>query len=121
VYYRTTHPVGTIVVSKSQRFLYLTRPNAAALRYTIAIGRECENVSGLLLVSAKENWVELATDEMALGRFGVRSLALADTGHRIHGADARRKGQVAGCIPLLNEDVVDLYNRVGVGTRVIFN
>ncbi len=41
VYYRTTYPPGALVISKSQRFLYLVRPNLSALRYSIAVGRKC--------------------------------------------------------------------------------
>ena len=50
VYYRSIHPVGTMVISKSQRFLYLVRPEVVALRYTIGVGRECVNAVGLLLI-----------------------------------------------------------------------
>jgi len=136
VYYRTIHPVGTIVIAKSQRFLYLTRPNAVALRYTIRVGRECARIAGLLLVSAKENWGEQkaqlrkiesqspnmqSTDSDAASRFGPRSLALAETGHRIHGNGEALANSTAGCFPLGNDDVVDLYDRVSVGTRVVVN
>ena len=107
--------MGTIVIAKSQRFLYLVRPNTAALRYTIGIGRECANIAGLLLVSAKENWVELKAstdadrgkplpgkgpDPDPRGRFGARSLALDETGHRIHGTGETVASGAAGCFPL---------------------
>jgi lipoprotein-anchoring transpeptidase ErfK/SrfK len=131
VYYRSIYPAGTIVVTKSQNFLYLVRPNNAALRYTIAVGRECQNVVGLLLVSAKEDWSgpqrEAAKSDVppisstAGGRFGARSLVLSDTGHRIHGSDEPAAGKVTGCVPLLNEDVIDLYERVAMGARVVMN
>jgi lipoprotein-anchoring transpeptidase ErfK/SrfK len=117
VYYRTVHPVGTIVIAKSQRFLYLVRPNVAALRYTVGVGRECANAVGLLLVSAKEEWPETP----AKSRFGIRSLALGDTGHRIHGTYARSTAGDEGCFPLVNDDIADLYDRVPVGTRVVMN
>lgn len=131
VYYRTIHPVGTIIISKSQNFLYLTRPNTAALRYTIGIGRECSNVAGLLLVSAKEDWSgpsppvsaseTPSTVKAVAGQFGARSLALGDTGHRIHGAEEPIVGRVVGCFPLVNDDVIDLYERVALGTKVVMN
>jgi lipoprotein-anchoring transpeptidase ErfK/SrfK len=124
VYYRSVHPAGTVVISKSQKFLYLIRPNTAAMRYTIGIGPECSDVVGLLLVSAKEDWTaEPPKNEArpglqaAVGRFGARSLALSDTGHRIHGAEEPVASRVAGCIPLVNDDVIDLYERVALGTR----
>ena len=131
VFYRTIHPVGTIIISKSQNFLYLTRPNTAALRYTIGIGRECSNVAGPLLVSAKEDWSGPSppmsagetppTVKAIAGQFGARSLALGDTGHRIHGAEEPVVGRVVGCFPLVNDDVIDLYERVALGTKVIMN
>ena len=54
VYYRTTQPVGTIVVDKSQTFLYVVRPNLSALRYSIGVGTECTALSGLYHVARKE-------------------------------------------------------------------
>lgn len=131
VYYRSVYPAGTIVISKSQKFLYLTRPNTAALRYTIGIGQECANVVGLLIVSAKEDWT--GTDQktraseapaaihMIGGRFGARSLALGETGYRIHGSDKPVSTGMIGCFPLVNDDVVDLYDRVALGARVVMN
>jgi lipoprotein-anchoring transpeptidase ErfK/SrfK len=143
VYYRTIHPLGTIVIAKSQRFLYLVRPNVAAFRYTIGVGRECANLVGLLLVSAKEEWLEprpqpitgepqLAAGERppsaspvaagrAEGRFGARSLALGDTGHRIHGTKSPITTATGECFALANEDIIDLYDRVSAGTRVVIN
>lgn len=129
VYYRTIHPVGTIVIAKSQRFLYLVRENVAAMRYTIGVGRECVNVVGLLLVSAKEDWPDTTNQQasaqvqraMPRSRFGLRSLALADTGHRIHGTYAPTTAGDDGCFVLINDDIVDLYERVPVGTRVVIN
>jgi lipoprotein-anchoring transpeptidase ErfK/SrfK len=130
VYYRSIHPAGTIVITKSQNFLYLIRPKTAAMRYTIGIGPECSNVVGLLLVSAKEDWSagapETSGNDVQLvrtigGRFGARSLALSDTGYRIHGSQESVAGRVIGCFPLVNEDVIDLYERVHLGTRVVMN
>lgn len=131
VYYRSIHPAGTIVIAKSQNFLYLVRPKTAATRYTIGVGTECSNVAGLLLVSAKEDWSaggpeangkdDVRTVRNAGGRFGARSLALSDSGYRIHGSDEPVSGRVTGCFPLVNDDVIDLYERVRLGTRVVMN
>jgi lipoprotein-anchoring transpeptidase ErfK/SrfK len=130
VYYRSIYPAGTIVIAKSQNFLYLVRPKTAAMRYTVGVGRECSNVVGLLLVSAKEDWSaagqETSGNDVRLvrtagGRFGARSLALSDTGYRIHGSEEPVAGRVIGCFPLVNEDVIDLYERVQLGTRVVMN
>jgi len=135
VYYRSVQPTGTIVIAKSQRFLYLILPNTAALRYTIGVGRECANVVGLLLVSAKEDWTEPNSPTPANnpqptatkmtqgidGPFGARSLLLGETGHHIHGTRDIVMNGAAGCFPLVNDDVIDLYNRVPLGTRVVMN
>jgi lipoprotein-anchoring transpeptidase ErfK/SrfK len=134
VYYRTIHPVGTIIIVKSQGFLYLVRPNVAAVRYTIAVGRECTSAAGLLLVSGKEQWragvaqpivneprqIAAAADTARTGsRYGPASLALGDTGHRIHGTGTATADD--GCFRLVNEDIADLYDRVSVGARVVIN
>jgi lipoprotein-anchoring transpeptidase ErfK/SrfK len=132
VYYRSIHPAGTVVIAKSQRFLYLVRPDIVALRYTVAIGRECDNAVGLLLVSAKDESAEptgnkaqsparLASADAGATRVGARSLALGDTGHRIYGADPPLRAGRDGCLALVNEDLIDLYDRVLVGTRVVLN
>jgi lipoprotein-anchoring transpeptidase ErfK/SrfK len=129
VYYRTIHPVGTLVIAKSQKYLYLVRPNVAAMRYTIGVGRECQNVVGLLLVSAKEDWPETPAQQASTkaqgtstrSRFGVRSLALGETGHRIHGTYAPTTDGDGGCFVLINDDITDLYNRVETGTRAVIN
>lgn len=135
VYYRSIQPVGTIVIAKSQRFLYLILPNTVALRYTIGVGRECANVVGLLLVSAKEDWTEpnpptptnntpptvTKPNRGIDGQLGARSLALGETAHRIHGTRETVVSGATGCFPLINDDVIDLYNRVALGTRVVMN
>jgi lipoprotein-anchoring transpeptidase ErfK/SrfK len=131
VYHRSIHPVGTIIITKSQNFLYLVRPNTAAVRYTIGVGRACSGVVGLLLVSAKEDWSAKNPEPPKVdtplivragdGELGARSLALSDTGHRIHGSEGLVTGRVTGCFPLDNDDVIDLYERVALGARVVMN
>jgi len=135
VYYRTIYPVGTIVIAKSQRYLYLVRPNVAAVRYTIGIGRECANAVGMLAVSAKQTKAESrppnanaagpsARPVMRVGaeeRLVPRSLVLGDTGLHIEGVEAPIKNGAEGCIMLVNEDLIDLYDHVVVGTRVVIS
>ena len=127
VYYRSIYPAGTIVIAKSQNFLHLIRPNTAAMRYTIGIGRECRDLVGLLLVSAKEDWTAADPPKLpnlaqsAVGRFGPRSLALGDTGHRIHGNHEPMASRAIGCFPLVDDDVMDLFERVALGARVVVN
>src|SRR6516164_8474206 len=58
VYYRTNQPVGTIVVDKSQTFLYVVQPNLSALRYSIGVGTQCAALAGLYHVVRKEEFTD---------------------------------------------------------------
>jgi lipoprotein-anchoring transpeptidase ErfK/SrfK len=139
VFYRTTHPVGSIIIDKQQHFLYFIRPNHVALRYGIGVGKSCAGVVGLHKLTAKKEWPDWQPPADAVGRklapagamkggagnpLGARSLTLDDGGLSIHGTNAPKSigGHVdLGCIRLVNEDVADLYNRVDIGTRVVFS
>jgi lipoprotein-anchoring transpeptidase ErfK/SrfK len=139
VFYRTTHPVGTLIVDKSQRFLYLIQPNQVALRYGVGVGKPCADVAGLRRVTSKLEWpqwqapAELlqrkpATPAMLPGGpgnpLGARLIGLDDGTSRIHGTNAPKTiGSVlnTGCIRLVNDDIVDLYNRVAMDARVVLN
>jgi lipoprotein-anchoring transpeptidase ErfK/SrfK len=135
VYYRTTHPVGSIVVEKSQRFLYFVRPNLVAVRYGIAVGRECADLAGLFRISQKQETV--AGVAPATDRPGAESrpykvstadaatepiLYLNDSSVRIHAVQtpgAIGRTVATGCIQLVAPDLVDLYPRVSPDARVI--
>jgi lipoprotein-anchoring transpeptidase ErfK/SrfK len=137
VFYRTTHPVGTILVDEPQHFLYLIQPNLVALRYGIGLGAHCADLAGLRRVSGKTEWPQwqppadmvarkLTPPGIFPGRpgnpLGARVLDLDDGNSRIHGTNAPKTigSSVAfGCIRLVNDDIVDLYNRVSIGARVI--
>jgi lipoprotein-anchoring transpeptidase ErfK/SrfK len=136
VFYRTTHPVGTIIIDKPQHFLYLIQPKSVALRYGIAVGSQCTDLAGLRRISNKAEWPAWQpTPELVARRLapagvmpggpgnplGARLLALED-GNSIHGTNAPKaigNPAVFGCIRLVNDDVVDLYQRVPVGGRVV--
>jgi L,D-transpeptidase catalytic domain len=107
VYYRTNQPVGTIIVDKTQTFLYVVRPNVSALRYSIGVGPECITLAGLFHVVRKES------NESA-----ARILYL-DKDYRIHGSDAAAQASTAGCIRLVNDDVIYLYDRTPLESRVV--
>jgi lipoprotein-anchoring transpeptidase ErfK/SrfK len=125
VYYRTTHPVGSIVVARNQRFLYVVQPNNVAIRYAIGVGRECENVAGLFRVTEKIG--EPATGAAppsiadAKARFDAPALYFSarEAVHRT--ADPRRVGQSSadGCFQAWDRDIADLYNRIQLDDRVI--
>ncbi len=107
VYYRSNQPVGTIIVDKTQTFLYVVRPNAAALRYSIGVGPECITLAGLFHVVRKES-----SDSAA------RILYL-DKDYRIHGSAAPAQPAAAGCIRLVNDDVIYLYDHTPLESRVV--
>lgn len=130
VYYRTNYPVGTIVVDKSQTFLYVIRPKLAALRYTIGVGPECIKLVGLYHVVRKEEWPgwnaqsqqsPAAAADRKTSPLGARALDL-NQDYRIHGTgEAPTNGPraIKRCIGLANGDVIDLYDRTPLGSRVV--
>lgn len=118
VYYRTTQPVGTIVVDKSQTFLYVVRPNLSALRYSIGVGTECTALSGLYHVARKEELPGGKQSGQQPPDSPVLYLDKAD--YRIHGFDASARISLPeGCIRLIKDDVVYLYNHTPLETRVV--
>jgi lipoprotein-anchoring transpeptidase ErfK/SrfK len=118
VYYRTTQPVGTIVVDKSQTFLYVVRPNLSALRYSIGVGTECTALSGLYHVARKEELPGGKQSGQQPPDSPVLYLDKAD--YRIHGFDgSTRISLPEGCIRLIKDDVVYLYNHTPLETRVV--
>ena len=126
VYYRTTHPVGTIVVDKQQNFLYVVRPSVSALRYGIGVGPECATSGGLYQIVRKEEWPGLKSKEASEEQrnknpFGARAMYLSKES-RIHGTNTPssigRSGSL-GCFRLTNDDVIHLYERAPLETRVV--
>jgi lipoprotein-anchoring transpeptidase ErfK/SrfK len=129
---------GTIIVSFSDNKLYYVLPDNRAISYPIAGPKPGAAWSGTLSVTSKRvnpDWRPTADMLRAnptlptfvpgghkLNPLGVRALYLGSSTYRIHGTDAPWTiGQYAssGCIRMFNADVIDLYERVGVGTRVI--
>jgi len=137
VFFRTTEPPGTIIINTSERFLYLVQGNNRALRYGIGVGRDGFQWSGLLRISRKAEWPdwspppEMIERQPYLPRFmaggpgnplGARALYLGNTVYRIHGTNQPQTighAVSSGCFRLVNGDVIDLYDRVPVGTKVI--
>src|SRR5262245_24709595 len=122
VYFRTNQPVGTIMVDKSQTFLYVVRPNMSALRYNIGVGTECVALAGLYHVVRKEELPgkQSAQHSADLNSLGARVLYL-DKDYRIHGSNpaAAARALPEGCIRLINEDVIYLYDRTPLESRVV--
>ena len=130
VFYRTNQPVGTIIVDKTQTFLYVVRPNVSALRYSIGVGAECITLTGLYHVVRKEERpggnqpaqqsVD-ATSDPAKNPLGARVLYLNDD-YRIHGSIASAttdRFAREGCIRLVNDDVIYLYDHTPLENRVV--
>lgn len=137
VFYRTNEAPGTIIISTSERYLYVVQGNGRALRYGIGVGRDGFQWQGLLKISRKQEWPdwtpppEMIERQPYLPRFmaggpgnplGARALYLGATVYRIHGTNAPQTIGTAvssGCFRLVNADVSDLYDRIPVGTKVI--
>jgi lipoprotein-anchoring transpeptidase ErfK/SrfK len=135
--YRTSEAPGTVIVDTPHTYLYYVLGGGKAIRYGIGVGREGFTWSGTQTISRKAEWPdwtpppEMVQRQPYLPRFmaggpenplGARALYLGDTVYRIHGTNAPSTigGRVSsGCIRLTNEDVIDLYGRVNVGTKVI--
>ena len=137
VYYRTEQPPGTIIVNTHDRFLYLIMGNGVALRYGIGVGRDGFQWGGIQKITLKREWPDWVPPPEMIERqpylprwmaggpgnpLGARAMNLGATVYRIHGTNAPETiGQAvsSGCFRLVNDDVVDLYSRVPVGTKVM--
>jgi lipoprotein-anchoring transpeptidase ErfK/SrfK len=128
---------GTIVISTRERRLYYIVGNGRAISYGIGVGRDGFAWSGVKTVSAKREWPGWTPPQAMLRRrpdlprympggpdnpLGARALYLGSSLYRIHGSNEPHTiGQAvsSGCFRMTNADVVDLYNRVRVGAKVI--
>ena len=128
---------GTIVIDTPQHFLYLVQGNGKAVRYGIGVGRPGFTWSGTHTVSSKKEWPdwvpppEMLTRRPELPHFmaggpnnplGARAMYLGSTLYRIHGSNEPwtiGMNVSSGCIRMRNVDVIDLYSRVKVGTKVV--
>jgi lipoprotein-anchoring transpeptidase ErfK/SrfK len=137
VFFRTHEPAGTVIVETSERALYLVMKDNLAMRYGIGVGRDGFRWKGQLRVSRKAEWpdwippAEMIDRQPYLPRFmaggpgnplGARALYLGGTVYRIHGTNQPQtigEAVSSGCFRLVNKDVIDLYERVPVGTRVV--
>jgi len=139
-----SHEAGTIVVDTHRKFLYFVMTDGKALRYGIGIGKQGFSWSGDAIIRRKAKWPRWTPPAEMVERdplaaewadgmpggpdnpLGARALYLfqgnVDTLYRIHGTAVPAsigKAVSSGCIRLLNADVVDLYERVPVGSRVV--
>ncbi len=137
VEYRGNETPGTIVVDTANKFLYLVQANGRAMRYGIGVGRPGFAWSGVKQISAKREWPDWTPPAEMLARrpdlprhmeggpenpLGARAMYLGSSLYRIHGSNEPwtiGTNVSSGCIRMRNEDVIDLYDRVNVGTRVV--
>jgi lipoprotein-anchoring transpeptidase ErfK/SrfK len=137
VAYPAPESAGTIVIDTPNTYLYYVLGGGQAIRYGIGVGREGFTWSGVRAIERKTEWpdwippAEMIDRQPDLPRWmaggpsnplGARAMYLAGSLYRIHGTSQPSSiGQrvSSGCIRMLNEDVIDLFDRVQVGTKVI--
>jgi lipoprotein-anchoring transpeptidase ErfK/SrfK len=135
--FHTSEAPGTIIIDTGERYLYLVQPNGLAIRYGIGVGRIGFQWSGVERVSQKQKWPDWRVPPEMIGRqphrprfmaggpgnpLGARALYLGHTVFRIHGTnqpETIRHAVSSGCFRLDNADVIDLYDRVQVGAKVL--
>ncbi|MBS3647285.1 L,D-transpeptidase [Pseudaminobacter sp. 19-2017] len=141
----TEHAPGTIVVDPNDRVLYLVQADGKALRYGVGVGAAGRGFSGTSDLAYKQEWPRWRPTDSMIARaperykqhengveggpgnpLGARALYLfkdgKDTYYRIHGTNqpgSIGKAVSAGCIRMLNHDVIDLYERVRTGAKVV--
>jgi lipoprotein-anchoring transpeptidase ErfK/SrfK len=137
VNFHSNYAPGTIVVDTRERRLYLVTGDGQAIRYGIGVGRDGFRWGGVHRVTAKKEWPGWTPPAQMLRRrpdlprymeggpdnpLGARALYLGSTLYRIHGSNEPETiGQAvsSGCFRMVNDDVIDLYNRVQVGAKVV--
>lgn len=142
VAYDGGEPAGTIVIDTGQRFLFLVEGNGQARRYGVGVGKPGFEWAGTHKISRKAEWPDWRPPAEMIERvrrkegrtlpvmmqggpdnpLGARAMYLGSTLYRIHGTNQPwtiGHNVSSGCIRMRNEDVTDLYERVGVGTKVI--
>lgn len=144
VRYETKEDPGTIIVDTNEKFLYFVMPEGKAMRYGIGVGREGFEWKGTARVAMKREWPTWTPPAAMIGRqpelakwrggmppglsnpLGARALYLynknGDTGYRLHGTpewNSIGQAMSSGCIRLINQDIIDLYERAETGAKVI--
>ena len=145
VNYKSSHPVGTVIVDPFKRYLYLIQPNNKAMRYSVGVGRAGLEFDGEADLARKAQWPRWTPTASMIKRnpehyakyakgveggirnpMGARALYLhrngQDTLYRIHGTNepwSIGKAASSGCIRLFNQDIIDLHKRIKPGGKVI--
>jgi hypothetical protein len=137
VAYDGPHEAGVVVVDTPNRFLFLVLGDGKALRYGVGVGRPGFEWAGVRSVTRKAEWPDWTPPAEMLKRrpelphhmaggvnnpLGARALYLGSSLYRIHGTNEPHTighNVSSGCIRMMNEDVMDLYERVKVGAKVV--
>ena len=137
VRYETSERSGVLVVDTQNHFLYFTLGGGKALRYGIGVARDGFEWSGTHQITRKAEWpswtppAEMLKRRPELPRFmeggpdnplGARALYIGSTLYRIHGTNepwSIGQNVSSGCIRMINDDVIDLYSRVKIGSKVV--
>ena len=143
--YQTKHQPGTVIIDPHERFLYLVQEGGKALRYGVGVGKAGLEFSGTATVNHKRQWPRWTPTQDMIRRepkryarwasgmeggasnpLGARALYLfkngRDTLYRIHGTNEPwtiGEAVSSGCIRMMNQDVIDLYNRIADGSKVV--
>lgn len=143
----TGEAAGTLVVDTPEKYLYFTQEDGSAMRYGIGVGREGFAWSGRARVAYKRQWPRWTPPDTMVARqpelqpysianggmrpgldnpLGARALYIhqggVDTLYRLHGTPEEEsigRSVSSGCIRMLNQDVIDLYERVPDGTPIV--
>lgn len=142
VHYHSDLNPGTIVVSEHERRLYLIVDQDDAIEYKVAVPKAGKEWTGVVQIDAKyvapdwtppedvkhdhPNLPDVIPGGAANNPMGARAMTLSEGQVAIHGTTQKMRASIGsaasyGCIRMLNEDIVDLYDRVGVGATVIMN
>jgi lipoprotein-anchoring transpeptidase ErfK/SrfK len=144
VAYETSEPVGTIIVDSRKRYLFHVLGEGRAIRYGVGVGKRGFAWSGTAVIGRKTKWPTWTPTPEQMERLpitrkwaegmpggsgnplGARAMYLfqgkQDTLYRIHGTEVPSsigRAVSSGCIRMINADVADLYERAGIGTRVV--
>ncbi len=143
--FATDEVPGTVIVDQQARYLYYVLPGGRAMRYAVGVGPASRSFQGTATIAYKGKWPRWTPTQNMIrrspehyGRFkdgvaggpsnpmGARALYIhkdgQDTYYRVHGTNAPSsigKAVSAGCIRLLSQDVIDLYDRVRPGARIV--
>jgi lipoprotein-anchoring transpeptidase ErfK/SrfK len=137
VVYPTRVAAGSVIIDTAHTYLYYVLGDGRAIRYGIGVGRDGFTWSGTEAVTRKAEWPDWTPPQEMIGRqpylprwmaggesnpLGARAIYLGSTVYRIHGTNMPETighKVSSGCIRMLNADVIDLYGRVDIGTKIV--